>query len=595
MNSRLLKPIYTEVSNCRDCYRCVRICPVKAIRIRNSHAEIIEDRCTYCGICVDGCPNGVKKIRSDVDLVRMELVAGRRCIVSLAPSYVSEFQDKEDHFVRALYKLGFEAVSETAIGASLVSQAIDLYIETHGSAPFISTACPAVVELVRKYFPELTGDLAPVPSPLQTHSAYLRHLYGDDIFIVFIGPCIAKKVEADSHPGFPDVALTFREAKEWLKEENIVLDEMDPSVPVEFIPKKAGRAAIYPIENGQIETSGYWRSRFIEADAMSVSGIRGILSTLRGSRTMDFLETLNCDGGCVNGPGTTGEDSSITRKRAVRRYTEASLSGQDLFEGDADFAREVLNRGYGILNAETPAKAALAAPQYSEREITGALRKLGKFSADDELNCGGCGYESCREMACALLEGWSEVEMCVTKMRKDAESKVDILLSTIPYGVVIVDGDLNIVELNRKFLEIFDDYPDEFFDESIMKSLRGMPVSSFMPFTDKFREQMDKKKPAQYRFKQKGRVMRLTFFFVENRMLLGAMFEDITTPVVRREAIIKRAEDVITKSLNTVQQIASLLGENAAENEIALNSIIEEFNVPEDTSGDYGLIEDSID
>ena len=595
MSKQILKPIYTETSNCRDCYRCVRICPVKAIQIRNSHAEIIEERCTYCGICVHGCPNGVKKIRNDVDRVRMQLGKNRKSVVSLAPSYVSEFQGNEDNFVRALYKLGFDAVSETAIGAGLVSQALDLYMDEHGNAPFISTACPSVVELVRKYFPESIPALAPVPSPLQTHSAYLRNLYGEDIFIVFIGPCIAKKVEADTHPGFPDIALTFREVEEWLKEEGIILEEMDPAIPVEFIPKKAGRSAAYPIENGQIETSGHWRNRFIEADALSVSGVDGIMSSLRGTHTMDFLETLNCDGGCINGPGTTKKDSTIIRKKAIGSHVAARLMEEDLFEGDTDFARKVLDRGYGILNAESPKSAGLVSSHYSETEIQDALHRLGKQSKEDELNCGGCGYETCRDMAAALLSGLSEVEMCVTKMRKDAESKVDILLSTIPHGVVIVDSDLNIVELNRRFLEIFDDYPEDFFEEEVMKSLRGLPVSSFMPFAKEFREQLNQKSPVQYRFKHKGKVMRLTFFFVESRMLLGAMFEDITTPVVRREAIIKKAENVITKSLSTVQQIASLLGENAAENEIVLNSIIEEFNVPEDSSGeDYGLIEDSI-
>ena len=594
MNDQRLKPIYTEINNCRDCYRCVRICPVKAIQIKNSHAEILDDRCTFCGICVDGCPNGVKKIRNDVDRVRMQLGKNRRSIVSLAPSYVSEFQGHEDDFVRALYKLGFDAISETAIGAALVSQALDFYMDEHGSAPFISTACPSVVELVRKYFPESVPSLAPVPSPLQTHSAYLRHLYGDDIFIVFVGPCIAKKVEADNHPGYPDVALTFREVEEWMEAENLNLEEMDSGIPVDFIPQKAGRSAAYPIENGQIETSEHWRNRFIEAEALSVSGIEGILSSFRGTQTLDFLETLNCDGGCINGPGTTKKDSTVVRKKAISSHVSARLADQDLFIGDEDYARKVLDRGYGILQAESPQKADLAVNLYSEAEIDEALLRLGKHSKEDELNCGGCGYESCREMAKALLSGLSEVEMCVTKMRKDAESKVDILLSTIPHGVVIVDSDLNIVELNRRFLEIFDDYPEDFFEESVMKSLRGLPVSSFMPFEQEFREQLNQKNPSQYRFKHEGKVMRLTFFFVESRMLLGALFEDITTPVIRREAIIKKAEDVINKSLSTVQQIASLLGENAAENEIVLNSIIEEFNVPTDATEDYGLIEDSI-
>ena len=164
-------PIYTEVNNCRDCYRCVRHCPVKAIQIKDAHAEIIYDRCTFCGTCVNECPNAVKVIRNDTDKVRMAFLSNRRVIVSLAPSYVSEFIGYEENFVRALYKLGFHAVSETAIGAALVSQALDMYMEDHGEAPFISTACPSVVELIRKYFPQDIKSLAPVPSPLQTHSA----------------------------------------------------------------------------------------------------------------------------------------------------------------------------------------------------------------------------------------------------------------------------------------------------------------------------------------------------------------------------------------------------------------------------------------
>ena len=161
-------PIYTEINNCRDCYKCVRTCPVKAIQIRNAHAEILHDRCTYCGTCVNECPNGVKVIRNDLDKVEMAFLSHRRVIVSLAPSYMSEFKGQEDNFIRALYKLGFDAVSETAIGAAIVSQALDMYYAEHGHANFISTACPSVVELVRKYYPDCIPELAPVPSPLQT-------------------------------------------------------------------------------------------------------------------------------------------------------------------------------------------------------------------------------------------------------------------------------------------------------------------------------------------------------------------------------------------------------------------------------------------
>lgn len=586
------QPIYTELSNCRDCYKCVRNCPVKAIQIKDAHAEIIHDRCMFCGTCVNECPNGVKQLRNDVDKAVMALMSNRKVIVSLAPAYVSEFQGLGDNFVRALYKLGFDAVSETAIGAALVTEALDMYMDEHGKAPFISTACPSVVQLVRKYYPESVDKLAPVPSPLQTHSAYLRRLYGDDITIVFIGPCIAKKVEADEHPGYPDIALTFREVETWLEEENIRLEDIDTGIAVDFVPAKAGRSAIYPIENGQIETSRLWKNRFIEQSALSVSGAPRVISSLSGSHTDDFLEALSCDGGCINGPGTTKLDSAVIRKKAVAKHVIERLSEPDIFEGDKEFAKEVYEKGYGILKAAQPTKATVIASDHTEEEIKAALAKLGKTTPEDELNCGGCGYATCRDMAKALLDGLSETEMCVTKMRKDAESKVDILLSTIPHGVVIVDSELKIADCNKKFIDIFEDFPEGFLDADGLRSFRGTPVGTFVPFEEKFREQFFMTKPTQYRFKHEGKIMRVTFFLVESKELLGAMFEDITTPTVRREAVVGKAEEVITKSLNTVQQIASLLGENAAETEIVLNSIIEEFNVHSEGEGDSGLIEE---
>ena len=368
---------------------------------------------------------------------------------------------------------------------------------------------------------------------------------------------------------------------------------MDTGIPVEFVPAKAGKAAIYPIENGQIETSKIWQNKFVEQSALSVSGIQGIMSSLSGTHTDDFLETLNCDGGCINGPGTTKVDSAVFRKKAVASHVMTRLSEPNIFDGDAAFAREVLKKGYGILNAEPPKALDVTRYNFTEEDIRGALLKLGKTSPADELNCGGCGYQTCRDMARALLAGISETEMCVTKMRKDAESKVDMLLSTIPNGVVIVDNELNIADLNKRFVDIFEDYPESFLDAEGLKTFRGSPVSMFVPFAEKFREQFYMSKPAQYRFKHEGKVMRVTFFLVESKQLLGAMFEDISTPTFRREAVIEKAEDVITKSLATVQQIASLLGENAAETEIALNSLIDEFAVTGgDSSDDYALVEE---
>ena len=589
-------PIYTEINNCRDCYRCVRSCPVKAIKIKDAHAVIVPERCTFCGTCVQACPNGVKKIRSDIDKVTMAFLSHRKVIASIAPSYASEYEGYADNVIRALYKLGFSAVSETAIGATLVSEALDIYIEKHGTAPFISTACPAVVEMIKKHYPDNVKDLAPFPSPLQTHSAYLRRLYGDDIVIVFIGPCTAKKSEADEHPGYPDIALTFAEFSQWLEEENIQLDSIDTGISKDLVPAPAGRASLYPIENGQIGTSVEWMREFLSAGAVAASGIDQIKSSLPGDVQNTFLEALNCSGGCINGPGTTRTGSTIARKKAIADYVNSRNGSADVFTGDRAFAEELVEKGYGIMNAEQPKATPADGSPFSDEEIEKALAKLGKHGIEDELNCGGCGYPSCRDMAKALLAGLAEVEMCVTKMRKDAESKVDVLLSTIPNGVVIVDNDLNIVDCNKEFIDIFEDYPESFLDAEGLKSFRGTPLAAIVPFADRFREQFYMSRPAQYRFKHNGKVMRVTFFYVEADMMLGAMFEDITTPTVRREAVVNKAEEVISRSLETVQQIASLLGENAAETEIVMNSIIEEFNVHTgDDTADYGQIREDPD
>ncbi len=574
-------PIYTEVTSCRDCYKCVRSCPVKAIQIKDGHAMIIKDRCIYCGKCVHVCPNSAKKVRCDRDRVKLAIESGRKVICSLAPSYASEFSGYEKELLTALKKLGFAAVSETAIGATLVSQALDIYASGHdGHAPFIGTACPSVVELVRKYYPDDVDKLAPVPSPLQAHSAYLRYLYNEDFSIAFIGPCIAKKVEADTTPGYPDFAITFKELKEWLSEEGIVLSELQID-DVDFIPAKAGTATIYPVEGGQIATSKLWSGDRFGTKALAFSGIEQVMSALNCETfPLPFLELLACEGGCINGPAADDTVSMTARKRATSDYTSKRLDEPALFSGDEKFARLLLEKGYGLLHNEGPkVEKGAAKGKYSEDDIKRALVDLGKLTKADELNCGGCGYNTCRDMAVAYLDGMAEVEMCVTKMRKEAESKVDVLLRTIPTGVVIVNSDLQIADCNVRFLELFGDMEEGFVDQNILQMVKDLPLERFVPFADKFRDQFYLSHPGQYRVHFKDKYLRVTFFLVESKRLLGAMFEDITNPTIRRETVVKKAEDVIQKSLETVQQIASLLGENAAETEIMLNSLIDAFSV----------------
>lgn len=587
----MLYPVYTETTNCRDCYKCVRTCPVKAIQIKDGSAVIIKDRCIFCGRCVAVCPNNAKKIRSDLSRAKVLMGTKDRVICSVAPSFASEFQGREEQLLAALARLGFWGASETAVGAAYVSAAIDRYAKAHdGKCPWISTACPSVVEIVKKYHPDGAGYLAKVPSPLQTHCAYLRKLYGDDIGIIFIGPCAAKKNEADMAPGYPDIALTWDELRTWLSDEHISLDTVDTSQALRFIPAKAGVSAYYPVENGQIVTSELWGANAFNRDAVPLSGmgeIQAVFSKL--SKDMPFLELLSCEGGCINGPVGDKSISLAERKSAVVKFTQDRLaSGEKLLELDEDFVSEVLDRGYGLLKTARSDEFAPFARTFSEEEIARALQELGKTSKADELNCGGCGYNTCRDMAIAYLSGMAEVEMCVTKMRKEAQSKVDVLLRTIPNAIVIVNKDLNIADCNLEFLKIFGDMDESLLDESMLSLVSGLPLERFVPFYQKFSDEFYAPKRSQYRLHYKDKFLRVTFFLVESGRLLGAMFADITNPTVRRETVVKKAEDVIQNSLETVQQIASLLGENAAETEIMLNSLIDAFSVHNE-GGDDGF------
>ncbi len=593
----MIHPIYTELTECRDCYKCVRGCPVKAIQVKDGSAVVVKNRCIYCGHCVDICPSHAKKIRNDLAMVRQFLQSGRKVFCSLAPSSAAEFPYSTDALLVALKRLGFFGISETAIGAALVNQAIETYAESNGdTCPWISTACPTVVQTVKKYYPSLVGQLSKVPSPLQCHSAYLRSLYGQEIGVVFIGPCIAKKVEADQSPGYPDFALTYEELRTWLDVEHISLDLLeeeiahDPSAVPSFMPCRAGKSTLYPVEGGMIASLS-WGSDPFQTKAVAISGTNQVMGTLDGladgQENEAFLELLACEGGCINGPVSSLSRSSALKKNLSSRYTRSRISEQGpLFDGDAAFVAKLLDQGYAMIEGEKPAQkdapVADLVGKHTEMEIIRALKILGKRDATDELNCGGCGYNSCREMAIAYLDGMAEPEMCVTKMRKEAQSKIDVLLRTIPVGVVMVNDQLRIVDCNSNFLNLFGDL-DFALDQSQMGVVAGLPVKKFVPFYEHFSDQFKASVAQQIRMHYQDKFLKVTFFTVEKQHLVGALFEDITLPTVRRETVVKKAEDVIQKSLETVQQIASLLGENAAETEIMLNSLIDAFKVPQST------------
>ena len=561
-----LHAIYTERRECQDCHKCIRECPVKAIRVQDGYARIVPENCILCGNCILACPNNAKQVRNDLPLVKEMLSSGRQVFVSLAPSFVAQFPGtRPTQLIRALRQLGFAGVSETALGAQQVSASVLSLMRSEPGHVWVSSACPVVVDFVAKYHPDCGSNISPLLSPLLTHCRMLRKRFGADIRIVFIGPCIAKKKEAEDHPELLDAVLTFEDLDNWLAEAGIDHASLPETSDDHFAIEEAREGALYPIEGGLIP--GVTGEGHVKpSQVMSFSGISNVEQALKGVAEWRpdhniFLELTACAGSCVNGPKAARNASIAKRRFEVLQYAKPAA-------GPAEFASLAATRPY--------AASPVPRNEYSELQITDALRTVGKYSAEDELNCGGCGYESCREFARALIALNAERMMCATYTRKLAQKKANALLQKMPSAVVIVDEQLRIIECNANFLRLFsEDTPQE-------KELEGCLLDAVIPFSNLFRRVLDSGEDiVSHDIRYDRTILNTSIFSIEPHAVLCGTFQDITEPIFQKEQIIERARDVIQKNLKTVQQIAYLLGENAAESEITLNSIVRSFS-PED-------------
>jgi len=568
-----LNAIYTRQRECQDCHKCIRECPVKAIRVEDGYARVVPDLCIMCGLCVLACPHSAKQVRDDLPDAKALLTKGRKVIASLAPSFVAQYSGvRPAQLIGALKRLGFFAVSETALGAQQVSASAYALMHSEPKQIWISSACPVVVDFIAKYHPECQSHLSAVLSPLLTHCKMLRAHYGDDIATVFIGPCIAKKKEAEQHPELLDVVLTFEDLDRWLAEENIALAKMETTAEDRFQPQEAEEGALYPIDGGMVP--GVAGNREVNSlQFMSFSGIANVEQALKSIPEWHpehniFFELTACAGSCVNGP-KAARNSSVAR----RRYEILSY---------AKPASRLPRRPSLVIGGHYDA-APIARTDYSEMQLREALRTVGKYSADDELNCGGCGYDSCRDFARALINRNAERMMCATYTRKLAQKKANALLQKMPSAVVIVNEDLKIIESNQHFARLFA------VDGGQATEMEGSAHSVVVPFSNLFKRVLESGKDiVGHDIRYQRSILNTSIFTIEPHAVLCGIFQDITQPIFQKEQIIARAREVIQKNLNTVQQIAYLLGENAADSEITLNSIVNSFSPEEADDSDPG-------
>ncbi len=554
-------------ANCKNCYKCLRACPVKAIRMENDQAQIVDERCITCGTCLTICPQNAKTIKSDIQRVKELLKIDKDIAVSLAPSFAGVFHfNHYSQIVSAIKRLGFSNVYQTSVGARLIASDYLKHYNDRTKPNLITTACPAINYLVQKYYPELVECLVPVVSPMEAHGRYLKKIKGHKE-VAFIGPCLAKKVEIHDNGNYGiDAALTFEELTAWWKEEGI-----DPILePVnEQDNGFCDDANFYPIPGGSYKTikpliEDPWRE-FIE-----VSGKENCMLMLDELRKGEFhrtwIEMNACEGGCINGPAIDiidrGPFKRIKCVKIFARHNSSckesiSISGQGL---SFDFEKKF---------EPTPIKT----KKPSEQDITRILEATGKYRPEHELNCGACGYNSCREKAEAVYNGMAEIHMCLPYMRNRAESLSNLIIQSTPNAIIAVDKDINV--------QVFNNGAETMFrvnsGDVIHKPLSLLFDDDDFRFVSKTKQNIINKKVV---LPQYGLITKQDIYFEKEHSLVISIITDITEEQqiqerdarLRRETI-KTAQEVIDKQMRVAQEIASVLGETTAETKVLLNKI----------------------
>ena len=415
----------SKKSNCKNCYKCIRHCPVKAIRFSGNQAHIIDNECILCGRCYAICPQDAKVIVSEVEKVRVLIQSGSPVIASIAPSFITKFKSVGiENMAKALQKLGFYNAEETAIGATIVKNEYERMLKEEEREVVISSCCHSINLLIQKYYPKALMYLADVLSPMQAHGEDIKKRF-PEAKVVFIGPCIAKKDEADFCGDFIDAAITFEELEEWLASENVELEKNVDSC-------EKSRARFFPVTGGILKTMACDAPGY---EYVAIDGVENCMEALKeieeGRLTKCFIEMSACAGGCVNGPAMGNKKySPVTDFVAVKNY-----AGREDFE---------VNQPQSFEIRKTFDYIAPMVNKPSDDEIMAVLKQMGKFKASDELNCGLCGYNTCRDKAVAVCQGKAEISMCLPFLKDKAESFSDTIVKNTPNGLIALNESLEV-------------------------------------------------------------------------------------------------------------------------------------------------------
>ena len=556
--SRVPNCLTLKKSNCKNCYKCIRHCPVKAIRFSGNQAHIIGNECILCGHCFVVCPQNAKEIVDNTEKARVLLQSGDPVVVSLAPSFIANYEGVGIESMRkALKKLGFFDVEETALGATIVKNEYERMLREEDRDIIISSCCHSINLLIQKYFPGSLEYLADVMSPMQAHCADIKKRY-PNAKTVFIGPCVAKKDEAEYYEGIVDAALTFDELTNWLKTERIELEQGIDDTP-------ESRARFFPTTGGVLKTMAQDAPGYTY---IALDGVENCIAALKdiesGKIHKCFIEMSACVGSCIGGPVM----EKYNRTSPVKDFIAITE-----YAGDRDFAVDQpapmsLKKHFSMIEHK------LAQP--SDAEIMSVLRQMGKFKPSDELNCGSCGYNSCRDKAIAIIQGKAESSMCLPFLKDKAESFSDTILENTPNGLIVLNDNLEVQQINnaaRRIMKIR--AASDVLGEPVVRILDPTVFSQVKNTGRTVRDQ------RTYLAEYKKYIQQTVVYDAESHMLIGIM-RDITDEEADREKkarinkqTVEVADTVVEKQMRIVQEIASLLGETAAETKIALTKLKE--------------------
>lgn len=547
-------------SNCKNCYKCIRHCPVKSIRFSGNQAYIIGNECILCGQCFVVCPQDAKQIVDETEKVKVLMQGEEPVIVSLAPSFVANYEGVGIGSMKsALKKLGFFDVEETAVGATIVKKEYEKMLAEGTRSIIISSCCHSVNLLIQKYFPDCLPYLAGVLSPMQAHCRDIKRRH-KNAKTVFVGPCVAKKDEAQYYEGYVDAVLTFDELTAWMKAEGV-----DPAK--EKDSDEHSRARFFPTTGGILKTL---ENPSPEYTYMAIDGTENCIAALKdiedGKIHNCFIEMSACAGSCVGGPVM-----EKFHRSPVKDFVAVSK-----FAGDKDFEVEMPD-SLSIQKEFTAIERRNQPP--TENEIREILHQMGKTKPSDELNCGSCGYNTCREKAIAIYQGKAEVSMCLPYLKDKAENFSDTISRNTPNGLIVLNEKLEVQQINKAALKILNiRYASDILGDQVV---RVLDPGDFVTVLSTGKDIHNKR---VYLAEYEKYVEQTVVYDKEYRLLLAIM-RDVTEQEAQREKkenisrqTVEIADKVVDRQMRIVQDIASLLGETAAETKIALTKLKESIN-----------------